>query len=87
MFLPQSKHQHGANRNTGLFSSKKNLSYQPAELLRTYFGINTAHHRRLRAAEFLGKMSVTEVLHSATFFADMALAMLSCALQSSSCWR
>ena len=69
------------------FLLQKILSYQPAELLRTYFGMNTAHHRRLRAAEFLGKMSVTEVLHSATFFADMALAMLSFYLQSSSCWR
>lgn len=56
------------------------LSYQPTELLRTYFGMNTAaHHRRLRAAEFLGKMRVTEVLRSAAFIADMALTMLSCA--------
>lgn len=43
--------------------------------------------RRLLAAEIFGKMKVTEVLCSATFIADMALAMLFCALLSSSCWR
>ena len=37
--------------------------------------------------KFLAKMKVTEVLCSATFIADMALAMLFCALLSSSCWR
>lgn len=45
------------------------------------------NERRLWAAENFGKMRVTEVLCSATFIADMALAMLFCALLSSSCWR
>ena len=85
MFLPQSKHQHGANRNTGLFSSTKNSLISTCGTFKNLFQNEYSHHRRLRAAEFLGKMSVTEVLHSATFFADMALAMLSFYLQSSSC--
>ena len=43
--------------------------------------------RRLLAAEIFGKMKMTEVLCSAIFIADMALAMLFCALLSSFCWR
>ena len=43
--------------------------------------------RRLLAAEIFGKMKVTEVLYSATFIADMELAMLSFSLLSFSCWR
>lgn len=37
--------------------------------------------------KFLAKMRVTEVLCSATFIADMELAMLSFSLLSFSCWR
>ncbi len=37
--------------------------------------------------KFFGKMKVTEVLYSATFIADMELAMLSFSLLSYSCWR
>ena len=39
MFLLQSKHQHGANYGTDYFFI---LSYQFTDLLRPYFGTNTA---------------------------------------------
>lgn len=41
----------------------------------------------LLCKEIFSKMKVTEVLYSATFIADMALAMLFSFLLSSSCWR
>lgn len=73
MLLLQSKHQHGANRSTGLFFLQNILSYQSTKLLCIYFGMNTVLLRRLWAAEIFGKMKAMEHHCFTAFFTDMAL--------------